>query len=126
MYYGVLPALLLLLNKLKPEHNADIVPIQDLKRLSVGEALPLEELQRLGAIEHGTAVCVRACPALVDTTVTMFSQLRLKPRVVVILLHFLETKDLGGGEKRSKVSQYHLKTFHSWRDISLSLHLCIT
>ena len=43
--YGILPTLLLLLDKLKPEHDADIVPIQDLKRLSVGETLPFKELQ---------------------------------------------------------------------------------
>ncbi len=43
--YDVLPTMLLLVDELKPEHNANVVPIQDLKRLSVGEALPLEELQ---------------------------------------------------------------------------------
>ena len=56
--YGSLPTLLLLLSKLKPEHNTDIVPIQDLKRLSVGEALPFKKLQCLGVVEHSTAISV--------------------------------------------------------------------
>ena len=98
--YDNVPLLLLLLDELKPEHDANIVSIQDLKRLSIGEALPLEEFQRFGAIEHGTAIRVRPCSTLVDASVAVLLQLRLKPQVVVILLHLLETKDL---QERSKV-----------------------
>ena len=103
--YDNLPLLLLLLDELKPEHDADIVSIQDLKCLSIGEALPLEEFQWLGAIEYGTTIRVRPCSTLVDASVAMLLQLRLKPQIVVILLHFLETKDL---QERLKVIWYPL------------------